>query len=108
MKIIFILAILVFIAIFRIKTNDCFIMDQNVYVKSINIENKSYFLYKQTNGWHDKISFFVLYKNKPEWDDCGRIDLEPVSIIEIVDRNQKTPLVYVKDYKLIINYKVSI
>ncbi|PCH59479.1 MAG: hypothetical protein COC05_06780 [Gammaproteobacteria bacterium] len=44
--------------------------DQLRLVDTINDNNKTYYLYTRTVGWHKKTIFFELYDKKPEFDPC--------------------------------------
>jgi hypothetical protein len=51
----------------------CFIIDKNEEIKQVTIDQKTYYLYFGTVGWHDKSHTLALYDKKPDIDSCGSV-----------------------------------
>jgi len=65
--------VLFYFSITACDPNDCHFDiagDQLRLADTINDNNKTYYLYTRTTGWNDKIVFFELYDQKPEFDEC--------------------------------------
>ncbi len=52
--------------------------DQLKFADSIEINNKTYYLYTLTMGWNDKAVYFQLYNKQPTLNDCRKIDIKPI------------------------------
>lgn len=51
---------------------ECLIADSIHPVKMINVDGSEYSIYLKVSGFHDKVSFYELYKGKPIFDACGK------------------------------------
>jgi hypothetical protein len=58
--------------------------DQIRFADSIEENGKTYYLYTRTTGWHEKIVFFQLYDNKPEFK-CWRPNIKAIYTVEYDD-----------------------
>jgi hypothetical protein len=50
---------------------NCLIADSIHPIKMINVDGSEYSIYLKISGFHDKVSFYELYKGKPIFDECG-------------------------------------
>ncbi|PCH59480.1 MAG: hypothetical protein COC05_06785 [Gammaproteobacteria bacterium] len=83
--------VLFYFLITACDSNDCrfgfgVAADQLRLADTINNNNKTYYLYTRTTGWNDKIVFFELYDQKPEFDPCTyQPDIEYLYTIDYED-----------------------
>ena len=68
--------------------------DQLRYADSIERNNKTYYLYTLTTGWHDKAVYIQLYNKKPILDKCKNSVIKPIYEIVYDDYPEKK---YVKE-----------
>jgi hypothetical protein len=73
--------------------------DQIRFADSIEENGITYYLYTKTTGWHDKIIYFQLYDNKPEFK-CRRSNIKPIYVIHYDDYPE---MKYVKALTLQLN-----
>jgi hypothetical protein len=80
----FLISLIVLVLSSGCSADDCgFPLDQVRYADQIQVEEKNYYLYTRTKGWHNKVIFFELYDTEPDFDQC---------------RQTKTNLIYRIDY----------
>lgn len=82
----------------------CFVAETVTPVKKITITGLDHFLYLRSSGFSEKENFFELYKNKPEFDDCGKASLTPLSEVHIDSSKEMIDKVVIDKHKLTIVY----
>lgn len=60
------------------KGPDCIIADQNGFLDSKKLEDKTYYLYYMISGFQEKTVFLMLYDREPAFDSCGQPDVDSV------------------------------
>lgn len=86
------------------KKPDCLVADDIKEVKAVSLGADKYALYLRTSGFNEKEFFYELYKDKPEFDECGRAVTAAVSKIH-VDTTEGTPVkLKIIDFALHIEY----
>lgn len=82
------------------KENDCFVEDTNHEIRVVAIGQNTYYLYLKISGWHDKMSFLVLYDKQPLFDNCGRAKQEIIGATVIEPNNQSSVEIELMDHKI--------
>ncbi|MCF6258226.1 MAG: hypothetical protein L3J98_11850 [Gammaproteobacteria bacterium] len=67
------------------KKPDCFTADSIKEMKIMSLNKKGYFLFLRTSGFQEKIHFYELFKDSPEFDVCGKTLSQPVFQISLDD-----------------------
>lgn len=82
----------------------CFVAETVTPVEKITISGMDHFLYLRSSGFNEKENFYELYKNKPEFDDCGKASLTPLSEVHIDSSKGMIVRVVIDEHKLTIVY----
>lgn len=87
--------------------NNCFVAETIVPVNKIDVSGVDHFLYLRSSGFHEKEHFYELYENAPKFDECGKTNVIPLSVVHVdnskgavvrlVVDNSKLTVVYSKD-----------
>lgn len=82
----------------------CFVAETVGQVQKINISGADHFLYLRSSGFNEKEHFYELYRNEPEFDDCGKANLTPLSEVHIDPNEGTVARVVIDKSKLTIVY----
>ncbi|WP_145976626.1 hypothetical protein [Vibrio nigripulchritudo] len=75
------------------RKSDCYVSEAVTFLKKIEFESGTLFLYERTSGMSDKMSIVELYREQPSFDECGHPDTESVSQVPLdIDGNQPTAI----------------
>ncbi|WP_155400629.1 hypothetical protein [Vibrio nigripulchritudo] len=75
------------------RKSDCYVSDAVTFLKKIEFESETLFLYERTSGMSDKMSIVELYREQPSFDECWHPDIESVSQVPLdIDGNQPTAI----------------
>lgn len=86
---------------------DCFVADSVTQVKTIKGNGINYYVYLRISGFNKKEFFYELFLNEPEFDVCGKSNIDSISdihidqdegiITKLLVKNNKLSAVYTKE-----------